>query len=229
VSFSENLRRAEDFLGGGVFVCLVLGRWTRIRLGAEDCAINRRRCEVILTNAFRTQATMSELADRLARGEPAAFAELYDACADRLYGWLVVHLRSAADAEDVVQETFVRLAGARKKLRRVENLNAYVFSIARNEAARLRKQTSRQQDLARPMSETAHDAALALEQVELVERALSRLNDEQREMVELKMYGNLTLREIAEVTGLPAGTVATRYRVALVKLKETLARDGCRE
>ncbi len=172
---------------------------------------------------------MNELADRLARGEPAAFAELYDACADRLYGWLSVHLRSAADAEDVVQETFVRLARARKKLRRVENLNAYVFSIARNEAARLRKRTSRQQALVLPPVVVAADATLMLEQAEMVERALARLNDEQREVVELKLYGDLTLREIAEVTGLPAGTVATRYRTALVKLKETLARDGCRD
>lgn len=178
---------------------------------------------------------MNEFADRLARGEPAAFAELYDACADRLYGWLVVHLRSAADAEDVVQETFVRLARSRKKLRRVENLTAYAFSIARNEAARLRRNTSRQQDLVRQqdlmrqMGEPAADAALSLEQAEIVERALGRLSEEQREVVELKMYGDLTLREIAEVIGLPAGTVATRYRAALVKLRERLVRDGCRE
>jgi len=172
---------------------------------------------------------MNELADRLARGEPAAFAELYDACADRLYGWLVVYLRSAADAEDAVQETFVRLARARKKLRGVENLNAYVFSIARNEAARLRKRTLRQHQIVREGNESDSDSTLLVEQAEVIERALGRLTDEQREVVELKMYGDLTLREIAEVTGLPAGTVATRYRAALVKLKETLARDGCRE
>lgn len=171
---------------------------------------------------------MNELADRLARGEPAAFAELYDACADRLYGWLLVHLRSAADAEDVVQETFVRLARARKKLRRVDNLTAYVFSIARNEAARIRKRAARQHELVRPMSEGV-DATIALEQGEVVERSLQRLSDEQREVVHLKLYGDLTLREIAEITGLPPGTVATRYRAALVKLRESLTRDGCRE
>jgi RNA polymerase sigma-70 factor (ECF subfamily) len=171
---------------------------------------------------------MSELADRLARGEPAAFAQLYDACADRLFGWLVVHLRSAADAEDVVQETFVRLARARKKLRQVENLTAYAFSIARNEAARLRKRAARQGGLVRPLSEVV-DGTIALEQGEVVERALERLSDEQREVVDLKLYGDLTLREIAEITGLPPGTVATRYRAALLKLRESLTRDGCRE
>ncbi len=169
---------------------------------------------------------MNELADRLARGEPAAFAELYDACADRLYGWLMVHLRSAADAEDVVQETFVRLARARKKLRRVENLKAYVFSIARNEAARLRKRTARQ---VRPIGEGAYVPLPSVENAELIERALERLPAEQREVVALKIYGGLTLREIAELTELPAGTVATRYRAALTRLREALVRDGCQE
>ena len=53
---------------------------------------------------------MAELADRLAGGEPAAFAELYDLCADRLHHWLLRHTGSRTDADDVVQETFLRLA-----------------------------------------------------------------------------------------------------------------------
>jgi len=48
---------------------------------------------------------MDQRAVRLARGEPEAFAELYDTCADRIYRYLVVRLGSRADAEDVLQET----------------------------------------------------------------------------------------------------------------------------
>jgi RNA polymerase sigma-70 factor (ECF subfamily) len=86
---------------------------------------------------------MGELAERLAAGDPAAFAELYDACADRLHRWLCMHLQSTADADDLVQETFVRLARVRARLRDVENLHAYVFTVARNETHRLREQRSR--------------------------------------------------------------------------------------
>src|SRR5262245_58474534 len=79
---------------------------------------------------------MDELAERLARGEAAAFAELYDACADRLHHYLTVRLGSRDEADDVLQETFVRLVRSRRRLRRVENLTAYLFAVARNEAAR---------------------------------------------------------------------------------------------
>ena len=85
----------------------------------------------------RSGAAMDRRAERLARGDTSAFAELYDACADRLHHYLLVRLGSRADADDVIQETFVRLARTRKKLGAVENLVAYVFATARNESIRL--------------------------------------------------------------------------------------------
>ena len=179
---------------------------------------------------------MADLADRLARGEPAAFAELYDACADRLHHYLTLHLSSAADADDVVQETFARLARARKKLRRVENLTAYVFAVARNEAARLKSKQTRQRQALEvhpppaQYGETAYsDEATAFETAETVRAALERLPMEQREIVELKAFGGLTLKEIAAVTALPPGTVATRYRTALERLREWLTRNQFHE
>ena len=87
---------------------------------------------------------MDQRAQRLARGESAAFAELYDACADRVHHYLVVKLGSRSDADDVLQETFVCLARTRKRLAAVENLEAYVFATARNEAIRwLQRQAQR--------------------------------------------------------------------------------------
>src|SRR5438445_15332 len=79
---------------------------------------------------------MDELRERLARGDAAAFAELYDACADRLHHYLTARLGARDEADDVLQETFVRLVRTRQRLRRVEDLTAYVFATARNEAAR---------------------------------------------------------------------------------------------
>lgn len=67
--------------------------------------------------------------ERLARGVHTDFAELYDACADRVHHYLVVRLGSRADADDVLQETFLRLVRTRAKLGEVENLVAYVFKI----------------------------------------------------------------------------------------------------
>ncbi|MHC4176792.1 MAG: RNA polymerase sigma factor [Planctomycetota bacterium] len=174
---------------------------------------------------------MEWLRERLARGDQAAFAELYDSCADRLHHYLVVRLRSRHDADDVLQETFVRLARTRKRLSGVDNLVAYVFTIARNEAARLAaRRTRRRKNRAGPAGselfrEAAGDDTRAREAAELVAAALDRLEPELREIVELKTYAALTFREIAEVTGLPQGTVATRYRTAIGQLRGWLARE----
>ncbi|HEY2840015.1 MAG TPA: RNA polymerase sigma factor [Pirellulales bacterium] len=178
---------------------------------------------------------MGDLGGRLARGEPAAFAELYDACADRLHHYLVARLGSVADADDLVQETFVRLARGRHKLSDVDNLVAYVFTVARNEtaslmASKLREAASREQRAsAAELFEGARGGAGDVsETAEALTRALARLPTEQREIVELKHYAELTLRQIAEITGHPQGTVATRYRTAITQLREWLKR-ACHE
>ena len=88
---------------------------------------------------------MDELVSRLAAGEHDAFARLYDALADRLHHYLVALLGSRTDADDVLQETFARLARHRRNLDEVENLTGYVFRIARNEARRFAERRSRRQ------------------------------------------------------------------------------------
>jgi RNA polymerase sigma-70 factor (ECF subfamily) len=169
---------------------------------------------------------MESLRDRLAQGDPSAFAELYDACVDRVHHALVIRLGSRADADDALQETFLRLTRTRAKLSGVENLVAYVFTVARNEATRLLETRRRQRtgvdfasvdDLFVEPSGADNDEAWrdALWAV----AALGRLDPELRELVELKVYGGLTIREIGQVTGLPQGTVATRYRRALETMR----------
>jgi RNA polymerase sigma-70 factor, ECF subfamily len=174
---------------------------------------------------------MDERARRLARGDPSAFAELYDACADRLHHYLVLRLGLRADADDMLQETFVRLARTREKLATVENLVAYVFAVARNEASRRLERRERE---GRERGAPSHQALFQpapgdplgdIETAEWVAASLARLSPEHREVVELKIYADLTFREISEVTGLPQGTVATRYRTALEKLRAQMVEE----
>ena len=79
---------------------------------------------------------MRSLGQRLVRGEESAFAELYDACADRLHRYLTIRLGSSDRASDVLQATFLRAVNHRRKFARVENTVAYLFQMARNEAMR---------------------------------------------------------------------------------------------
>jgi RNA polymerase sigma-70 factor (ECF subfamily) len=174
---------------------------------------------------------MDDRARRLAKGEAAAFAELYDACATRVHRYLLVRLGSHADADDILQQTFVGLARTREKLASVRNLTAYLFAAARNEAARFLERRERenryQETLAR---ETDH---LGSENKELHHRetaewvaaSLAALSEPLREVLILKVYGELTIREISEITGLPRGTVATRYRTALERLREQMVEE----
>ena len=173
---------------------------------------------------------MGDLAKRLAAGDEAAFAELFDACAERLLRWLRVRLWGLSDAEDVLQETFVRIARSHCRLSNVENLTAYVFQVARNEVLREAQRESREahhQQLRLQSSDRG--ASLAPGQVEEIAEsigvALARLQPQQREVVELKIYGEMTFREVAEVLGLPQGTVATRYRAAMDALRQTLTKE----
>lgn len=174
---------------------------------------------------------MDDLAKRLARGDPGAFGGLYDLLADRLHHYLTVRLGSRADADDILQETFVRLARSRGKLATVENPTSYVFAIARNESSRLLEARRRRGEV--PMTPTADmlfdDAAAndarRREAAELIAAALAALGPEQREVVELKAFAGLTFREIGELLGEPLGTVATRYRTALQRMRPTVARE----
>jgi RNA polymerase sigma-70 factor (ECF subfamily) len=171
--------------------------------------------------------SMATLQARLARGEPAAFAELYDSCADRVGHYLLVRLGSWPDAEEALQETFLRLVRLRRKLADVENLAAYVFTVARNEAARLAAHRARRQQVplgAAALFRLAPSADGAQEAAERVAGALESLAPEWREIVELKTYGGFTFQEISRMTGLPQGTVATRYRSALAKMQAWLGR-----
>jgi len=171
---------------------------------------------------------MNDLAQRLARGEPAAFGELYDCCGDRVHHYLTTFLGSRDAADEAMQDTFVRLVRSRDRLGSVENLVAYVFTVARNEALRGVERRARDNKRLEPLgaADLFYDAddPVRREQAEAVANGLQRLGDEQREVVELKIYGGLTFREIADVTGVPLQTAATRYRAALECLKEWFAR-----
>jgi RNA polymerase sigma-70 factor (ECF subfamily) len=136
-------------------------------------------------------------------------------------------LDSRSDADDALQETFVRLARNRTRLATVENLTAYVFTVARNEAMRLleRRGRLRSQGGSQELAERATQSdSPDTESLAALAAAIAGLPGEQREIVELKTSGQLTFREIAEVLEVPQGTVATRYRAALARLKEQLTR-----
>ena len=170
---------------------------------------------------------MQDLAARLARGDEAAFAELYDACAARLHRYLTMRLNSHELASDVIQSAFLRLVKSRKRLRGVDNPVAYLFQVARNEAMRLGQRHIFHEQPLEVVESLSVVPSLEekREDAELAAAALQRLATDDREIVELKLFGGLAFREIAEVVELPVATVATRYRRALESLRPWLEKQ----
>lgn len=168
-----------------------------------------------------------ELARRVAAGDRAAFLTLYDRFAGRVYGLCRHMLREPAAAEEVSQETFLKVwARAGQFDPRRGALLSWILVIARRSALdRLRWETRRPPlldsrgagdplvHLPDPLSQSdeARWRTLRL--------ALQDLPDEQRTAVELAYYQAMSHSEIAEYLGIPLGTVKTRIRLGMDRLR----------
>jgi len=171
--------------------------------------------------------------DRMRRGDAEALAELYDRHARPVYSLALRVLQDEGDAEDIVQDVFSQ---AWRQAARFDsargNVAAWLLTIARSRAIdRLRARRARPDRGAElpPLPEIA-DAApaadlqlLAAEQVARIRGALAALPLLQRVAIELAYYEGLTHTEIAERLEQPLGTVKTRIRLAMTKLREALA------
>src|SRR5262245_36920477 len=171
---------------------------------------------------------------RLARGDQSALAELYDRHARPIYSLALRILREQGDAEDIVQEVFAQAWNQAARFDTSRGaVAAWLLMMARSRAIdRLRARRSR--------PETASDAAvverlpdaaarqdlqlLSSEQVDMLKNALEGLPAPQREALELAYYEGLTHTEIADRLSEPLGTVKTRIRQAVIRLRESLVR-----
>ncbi len=153
---------------------------------------------------------------------PAQLGNWFDTLAPAmvLYArqWLQV-----GPAEDVVQDVFVRLMCQRKV---PANPKAWLFRCVRNAAiSRLRSRSRRRQHHERLAASAATmfrpDPAAAIDAV-AAEEALTELPRELREVVVLRIWGRMKLREIAEITGRPVSTLMSRYQSALEKIRQRM-------
>ncbi len=170
-----------------------------------------------------TPAADRTLQEILLRGGPQVWPDLYRRLGASLYAVARALTHSTADAEDLVQQTFLELYRARQSFERAESPRAYAFAVLRNSATRLRKRARTFEPLsAAEEPQVAAEAVDAGEFDPRLERALASLPAEQREVLALKLDGELTFAQIASVLEIPLDTAASRYRRALEKLRERL-------
>ncbi|WP_234946121.1 ECF RNA polymerase sigma factor SigK [Agrococcus sp. Marseille-P2731] len=168
---------------------------------------------------------------RAAGGDQRAFAELYDASAPRVFGLVLRILVDRAQAEEVAQEVYL------EAWRRAERFDpargaaiSWLLQIAHARAVdRVRSSQAQRdrdariglRDTAVPIDDVAERVETSLESAR-ARRALSELSAAQREAIELAYFGGLTQTEIAERIGAPLGTVKTRMRDGMRRLRELL-------
>jgi RNA polymerase sigma factor (sigma-70 family) len=162
----------------------------------------------------------------LVAGDERAYSGLYDRFSARLFRTAMGVVRSRQDAEDVVQEVFLGVLKSRRRLQDVRDLTTYLFTALRRAAGRIAAQRARRPTLSESAIGIAPAAATPRDRSspcgERLERALLALPAEQREVIMLKIDGELTFSQIAEVTGVSMNTAASRYRYALDKLRKAL-------
>jgi RNA polymerase sigma-70 factor (ECF subfamily) len=182
----------------------------------------------------------ADLIARMRAGDERALGELYDRWEDAVRVCALSIVDEAAEAEDVVEDVFWQ--AWRQSARFDPNrggVGAWLMTIARSRAldrARARRRSRETADL-EELEQRGGEASLATngdplsytergERSRMVREALRELPNEQRESLELAYFEGLSQSEIAERTGHPLGTIKTRMRLAMQKLRDSLSALG---
>jgi RNA polymerase sigma-70 factor, ECF subfamily len=176
-----------------------------------------------------------ELLLAVARGDQTAFAALYDSVGPLVHGVVRRVVRDPAQSEEVTQEVMVEVwrtavrfdpdrGSARTWILTMAHRRA-IDRVRSEQASRNRTQRVADQEHARDFDEVSERVELDFEH-EQVRTALSTLTELQRQAVELAYYQGYTYREVADLLGTPLGTVKTRMRDGLIRLRDALGVAG---
>ena len=165
-----------------------------------------------------------------ARGDAEAFAELYDLCSSNVYGLIRRILRNVAQSDEVLQEVMLEVWRLAPRFdATLGSASAWIMTIAHRRAVdRVRSEVAERGRVERASSRADVSGAPVDDDVideldrQRVRVALDRLTDLQRSSIELAYFGGLTHTEIAAYLDVPLGTVKTRIRDGLIRLRDEL-------
>lgn len=180
------------------------------------------------------QTSDVELLQNIVRGDEGALALLYDRYRTILFGLLLRIIHNRAEAEDVLQEVFLQV------WQRAANFDAergkpftWLVTLTRSRAIdRIRALNSRERTLEQATRESeeiifdAEQNAILAQRGEVVRQALDELSEEQRQILTLAYFEGFSQSEIAEKLNSPLGTVKTRMRTGMIRLRELLGKQS---
>ena len=180
------------------------------------------------------QGRDANLAERLKKKDPDAMAELYDRFGRLAYSVILGIVHDGATAEDLMQETFLRVWNRVQGFDSERGaLGAWLLAVARNRAIdHVRSVGARMSLNCFELEERDHPSLFvnmeqdlsSKENARRIRQAVARLNDNQKQVIELAYYEGLSQTEMAEKLGQPLGTVKTWARTALKVLREEMSK-----
>jgi RNA polymerase sigma-70 factor, ECF subfamily len=182
--------------------------------------------------AARGADELGDLLTRVARGDQDAYAVVYDRTAGQVLGLVRTVVRDPAQSEEVAQEVLLDVwRSASRYDAQLGSAKAWVMTLAHRRAVdRVRsEQKAAERELRVASSAVAYDEVAEAVETRLdrerVRRCLGSLTELQRESVTLAYYGGYTYREVAGLLGVAVGTVKTRMRDGLIRLRDCLGVD----
>lgn len=182
---------------------------------------------------------LTDLISRAQRREPEAFDALVETYSSRLYGYFYRRTGSRHDAEDLLQEVFVRLVRMVDQYEHDGRFDAWLFRIAANLIRDRLRRARRMSDLHVPAGNSADGAGLLhevpdtsarppdfdlnrSEQIDRLQQAIEQLPDPEREVICLRHFSQMSFKEVAEVMDTPLGTALARAHRGLARLRELM-------
>ncbi len=154
-------------------------------------------------------------------GDRQALAALWDALTPKLFGYLVNVTRDHVLAEDLLQSTWLHAIKALPGFQHRSNakFSAWLFAIARNECKQHWRKSQKEAAFTATQTETTTDNTTANNNQLMVEQVLSRLSEEDRELVRLRYIADLSLNDISRVLNISSLTARVRLHRALNKVR----------
>ena len=170
----------------------------------------------------------ARIRDALSRDDPIALDWIWEAYASRLLAFAAAILCSHHDAEETLQNVFLKIARCRARLASAASLKAYLFAMTRNEACTLIRRRGRREVSVDPrdlwLLPAGKPEPCLPEEAEAAARHLAALPVKQREVIVLKVFREMTFDEIAASLDISLNTAASRYRYGMEKLKRRMNR-----
>ncbi len=189
------------------------------------------------------QAWLADVIERAQDREPAAFEALIEAYGRRLYGFLYRLTGDHDEADDLLQEVFLRVVRTIERYEHDGRFEPWLFRIAMNLARdrvrRIRRSpiglvgdhesSSTEQRTANPLDQVAaeqgirpDEAAELADQIDQLQSALPHLGQAEREVIMLRHFSGMSFKEIAEVMDTPLGTALARAHRGLKRLRQIM-------